>query len=110
TGGDVFSLDVQVPEDAVEPARSVVALETTRTNPLEGDRVKKHSDADAALRLGWWTIFVAPVGLALGLVYLWRVHKSGVRPDGHAFNVFTIAGAALLTLTYGCMLYARLDQ
>jgi hypothetical protein len=98
TGGDVFALEVLVPEDAVGAAREVVAAETTLTAEQEQYRSEKLHESDAPLRMAWWTIFLPPVGFALGLLYLWRVHATGIKPSGHVFNVVTIAVALLMTI------------
>src|SRR6185436_7687325 len=70
TGGDAFALDVLVPEDAVEAAREVVAAETALSPEEEEDREESLQASNAPLRMAWWTIFLPPVGFALGLAYL----------------------------------------
>lgn len=99
TGGDAFSLAVLVPEDAAQAARAIVADHERVSEP----RVVAPGDPTVhriAHNMRWLTTLVVttPIAFVLGLVYLSRVRRAGIRPADHGFNVFTFAVAGLLSL------------
>jgi hypothetical protein len=111
TGGDAFSLSVLVPERDMSAALAVVASHE-KSAPATAPAERDTALARLAHRMRWLTTMVvtAPIAFALGLVYLVRVRRADVRPADHAFNLFTIAVAGLLTIVAVLMFGSMLAQ
>ncbi len=109
-GGDSFTSEIWVHANDVDVAREIVAAEADSAPESSTGADRAARGTRLPRRMEWWTILIAPVGLALGIVYLWRVHKTGVRPAEHGSNLTMIAAAVLSALVYVCVLYVQIKH
>jgi len=102
-GGDIFAVDLRVPSDRIEEARGLIPAVMPVRLGLEklGSRVR------------WCIAFVitAPIGIWLGLRYLFGTRGLEEKPPEHAWTVASFWLCVLITLTvlvcYGWTLLRR---
>lgn len=107
TGGDAFSLSVLVPLDSRESALALVQSRSAATQSADEPQPDTKL-ADFARRMRWMTVLMwtAPIALVMGIVYLARVRRSGVRPAEHGFNLLTIVVAGVFSLVSAVIVIA----
>jgi hypothetical protein len=95
-GGDIFALQLQVPADRLEDARTLLVPSTPVANTL----------AHLGNRVRWCIAFslTAPVGIWLGLRYLYAARGLEEKPFDHRWTVASFWLCVLLTLAFAVTL------
>jgi len=102
-GGEIFALDLRVPFDRIEEARRLLPASMPARQGLEklGSRVR------------WCIAFVvtAPIGIWLGVRYLWATRALREKPAEHGWTVASfwvcVMLVAILLLSGSPVLFAH---